>query len=110
MGMMEQGQQPQQMQPQQAPQQAPQQGMMGGQQAPEQGGGGGYNGVVSVNGKPVQVTQGVANMDGKNYLVSDDGSMVVDQDQRIVGYIENAQFKPMDAEHAAQLEQAGVTE
>jgi len=72
--------------------------------------GGGYNGVVSVNGEQVQVSEGVAEFGGKKYLVSDDGSIVIDQDRRIVGYIENGQFKPMDAEHAALLKSKGITE
>jgi hypothetical protein len=99
MGMMD------QMAPMEQPQAAPMQGMMGGQ--PQ---GGGYNGVVVVDGKQVQVVEGVAEVGGQKFLVSDDGSMVVDQDQRIVGYIEEGQFKPMDAERASMLKEKGITE
>lgn len=70
----------------------------------------GYNGVVSVDGKPVQVSEGVADVGGQKYLVSDDGSMVVDQSQKIIGYVEQGQFKPMDAQHAAMLKAKGMTE
>ena len=72
--------------------------------------GGGYNGVVSVEGQQVQVPEGIAQFGGKQYLVSDDGSMVVDQERKIVGYVQNGQFKPMDAQHAAMLETKGITE
>lgn len=85
--------------------QAPMQGMMGGQ--PKTGG---YNGVVSVEGKQVQVTEGVADVDGQKFLVSDDGSLVIDQNRRIIGYVQDGQFKPIDAEHAAMLKKKGVTE
>jgi hypothetical protein len=99
MGMMD------QMAPMEQPAAPTPQGMMGGQQQ-----GGGYNGVVSVDGKQVQVVEGVADVGGQKFLVSDDGSMVVDQNQRIVGYVEEGQFRPMDAEHAAMLKEKGVTE
>ncbi len=98
MGMMD------QMAPMEQPA-APAQGMMGGQ--PQSGG---YNGGVVVDGKQVQVTEGVAEVGGQRFLVSDDGSMVVDQNQRIVGYIQDGQIRPMDAEHAEKLKQMGLTE
>ena len=90
------------------------QGMMGGQAVAPMPQGDrssvGYNGIVLVDGGQVPVSKGVADVGGKKYLVSDDGSIVIDQDRRIVGYVEAGQFKPMDAQHAALLKSKGVTE
>jgi len=70
----------------------------------------GYNGIVNVNGEKVKVVGGVAEYDGESYYVSDDGSMVVDKERNLVGYVENGVFKPMDEEHLSALRTKGNLE
>ena len=103
MGMMD------QMPPmEQAP--APQQGMMGGQ--PQQATSptlshGHYNALVMVEGQPVEVKAGIAQVEGQPYMVSDDGKLVVDVKGRLVGHIEQGQFVPADEAYLKQMQDAG---
>jgi len=104
MGMMD------QMPPmEQAP--APQQGMMGGQ-PPAQSADpslshGKFSGTVMVEGQPVEVKAGVAQVEGQPYMVSDDGKLVVDVKGRLVGHIEQGQFVPADEAYLKQMQDAG---
>ena len=66
-----------------------------------------YNGTVAVQGQSVQVQNGVAQVEGQPYFVSDNGAMVVDHQGNVIGYVTDGKFTQMDAEHAAQLRQAG---
>lgn len=69
-----------------------------------------FNGVVNVDGQPVQVTNGQATFQGQLYAISNDGSMVVTPDKHIVGYIEANNFKPMDQQQMEKLRQMGFIE
>lgn len=69
-----------------------------------------YNGTVSVEGTPVEVKDGVAEMDGEQYYVSSQGEMVIDKDRQLLGYIENGKFMPMDDQHLADLKAKGYLE
>ena len=104
MGMMD------QMPPQTAP--APQQGMMGGS-GPAQDPAlshGKFNGTVMVEGKPVQVKAGVADVDGKPYIVSDDGQLVLDSKGTLVGHIENGKFIPADQQYLKMMQDKGYVQ
>jgi hypothetical protein len=106
MGMMDMGAMPQQM-----PQQAPQQGMMGGQ-PPQQAGNpstshGKYNGTIDVQGQPVEVKAGVAEVEGQPYMVSDDGALVVSSQGQLVGHVENGKFVVITPEYHDQMMKAG---
>ena len=86
------------------------QGMMGGQPVvpmPEQSdpntSHGQYNGVVEVEGKPVQVKAGVANVEGQPYFVSDNGAMIVNHQGQLVGHIENGKFVVVTEDYARKI-------
>ena len=91
------------------------QGMMGGQPVapmPQQGGNpslshGQFNGTIDVQGQPVEVKAGVAQVEGQPYMVSDDGKLVVDVKGRLVGHIEQGQFVPADEAYLKQMQDAG---
>ena len=109
MGMMDMAQpMPQQAAP------APQQGMMSGapQAAPQQSqdpalNHGKFNGTIDVQGKPVQVQGGVAQVDGKSYIVSDDGQLVLDEKGILVGHIEGNEFVPVDQHYLKLMQGKG---
>lgn len=111
MGMMTPEQMPQEM-PEQMPQQAPA-GMMSGmqQQQPHVAdpalSHGQFNGTVMVDGNPVEVKGGVANVDGKPFMVSDDGQLVVDHQGRLVGHVEGDTFVPVDAAYLKLMQDKG---
>jgi hypothetical protein len=105
MGMMD------QMPPQAAP--APQQGMMGG--APEQSqdpalSHGKFNGQVMVDGKPVTVQAGVAQVGNESYIVSDDGQLVLDSKGHLVGHIEGQEFVPVDQHYLKLMRGKGYVQ
>jgi hypothetical protein len=104
MGMMD------QMPPQAAP--APQQGMMGGAQQSQDPAlsHGKFNGQVIVEGKPVDVKAGVAQVDGKPYIVSDDGTLVLDAKGNLVGHIEGDQFVPADEKYLKEMQAKGYVQ
>ena len=69
-----------------------------------------YNGTVDVQGQPVQVQNGVAQVEGKPYFVSDNGAMVVDQSRNIIGKITDGKFEPISLEYLNQMRQRGYVE
>lgn len=71
---------------------------------------GAYNGVVDVQGTSVRVIDGIAEYDGERYFVSNNGQMVVNEKRQVLGYIEDGQFKPIDANHIATLKRQGLIE
>lgn len=75
-------------------------------QQPEQG----WNGVVNVNGQPVEVRNGVGTFQGKQYFVSNDGRIVADEQRNFIGIIQDGNFVKATKEMAAQLKQQGILE
>ena len=109
MGMMD------QMAPMGQPQAAPPQGGMMGGQPPAQGGDpslshGQFNGTVDVGGKPVEVKAGVAMVEGKPFMVSDNGAMVVDHEGNLVGHIEGDTFVQADQEYLKLMQEKGYVQ
>ena len=83
-----------------------QQGMLSSppQQQPQAGG---YNGIVDVQGQKVQVSGGVAEYDGQQYFVSNNGEIVMDKARKPLGYVEEGMFKPLDQKHIQLLREKG---
>lgn len=71
---------------------------------------GGFNGTVNVEGQNVQVQGGIASFMGEQFLVSNDGSMVVDSKMRIIGHVDSGKFMPMTPEYAKELAAKGLTQ
>ena len=67
-----------------------------------------FNGTVLVEGRPVQVINGVANFNGQTYYVSDDGKLVVDKNMGFIGIIHNGRFVPATPELVHQLSGQGL--
>lgn len=67
-----------------------------------------YNGIVDVDGTPVEVVNGFAEYEGDKFYVSPDGSVVIDQKRTLIGYVQNGKFMPSDEEHQALLQQRGI--
>jgi len=93
----------------------PQMGMMGGQPVAPKGDNpslshGNFNQVVMVDDKPVQVQAGVAQVDGKKFMVSDDGVIVTDDKGNLVGHVEGQQFVPADQEYLKLMQAKGYVQ
>ena len=67
-----------------------------------------YSGEVDVAGEKVSVANGEAEVRGEKYYVSADGNMVADKQGRLVGFIENGQFKKNTNEHLKMLLDKGL--
>lgn len=94
MGMMEQ---------MTAPQEMPMQGgMMEGAALK------GFNGVVQSDEGPIKVVNGKASIGGQDYIVSDDGRLVVDLKGNLVSIIVNNKAMPITPEIEDQLRQEGI--
>jgi hypothetical protein len=112
MGMMDMGAMPQVEQPD--PSAPMPQGMMGGQPVapmPQAGNPstshGQFNGTIDVQGQPVEVKAGVAEVEGQPYMVSDDGAMVVSSQGQLVGHVENGKFVVITPEYHDQMMKVG---
>jgi hypothetical protein len=69
-----------------------------------------FNGSVTVNGKKVEVEDGIATMGEKKFFVSTDGSVVIDQNRNVVGSVENGKFVPTTEQHIAELKKRGIVQ
>ena len=67
-----------------------------------------YNGIIDVDGTPVEVVNGFAEYEGDKFYVSPDGSVVIDQERTLIGYVQDGKFMPSDEEHHALLQQRGI--
>lgn len=81
--------------------------MTGGKGADPTTSHGSYNGNVTVEGKPVEVRNGVAKVEGEPYFVSDNGAMVVNHKGQLIGRVENGQFVVVDADYMNKMAEAG---
>ena len=82
-------------------------GMMTGQGGDPTTSHGAYNGTVDVQGQPVQVQNGVAQVEGKPYFVSDNGAMVIDQQGKLLGHVVDGQFEVVTPDYMNQMAQLG---
>lgn len=80
------------------------------QQPAQQSQGKPYNGTVTVNGKQVQVNDGIAEFNGKRFFISTDGGIVMDESRHVIGRIENGTFKPVDEQQIADLKAKGLAQ
>lgn len=67
-------------------------------QPPQQSGR--YNGQVNVQGKIVNVVNGITHYDGEIYYVSPSGNMVENSKKQIIGRVVNNNFVPIDKQYA----------
>src|SRR3990167_3309475 len=81
---------------------------IGGEEAAEQGGQGGqgqkYNGTVDFLGEPVEIKEGVGDIEGNKVYVSPDGAVVADAQGKVMGRIEDGKFVVIDKDQAAKME------
>ena len=104
MGMMDMAQMPQE-------QPAPQQGMMGGPASQDPAlSHGKFNGQVMVDGSPVTVQAGVAQVGDQSYIVSDNGQLVLDSKGQLVGHIEGQEFVPVDQHYLKLMQGKGYVQ
>lgn len=68
---------------------------------------GNYNGVVDVNGSPVQVKSGIAEVEGQPYFVSDNGALVLNHQGQLTGHIQNGKFVVVDMDYAKTMREKG---
>lgn len=70
-----------------------------------------FNGVVQSDAGPIEIKNGIANVEGEVYFVSDDGKLVVDsKTQGLVAIIQNGKVIEPTAEIIDQLTQQGIIE
>lgn len=71
---------------------------------------GGWTGTVEHDGEQIGVKNGLAHFNGQVYIVSDDGRLVVDQNKRLVGVIQNGKVENPTPEIIDQLQRQGATQ
>lgn len=104
MGMMDMAEIPQE-------QPAPEQGMMGGTTSQDPAlSHGKFNGQVMLDGSPVTVQAGVAQVGDQSYIVSDDGQLVLDSKGQLVGHIEGQEFVPVDQRYLKLMQGKGYVQ
>lgn len=77
---------------------------------PGEVGGKTYNGTVDVLGTPVEITNGIGDIEGNKIYVAPDGGIVADETGKIMGRIENGKFVVIDQAQASKLEQSKMAE
>ena len=68
---------------------------------------GNFNGIVEAEGQKVEVRNGVADVEGQQFMVSDDGKMVINTQGQLVGHIENGKFVVVTPEYHDKMLKAG---
>jgi len=66
-----------------------------------------FSGTVESDDGPIVVKNGFAVVDGKLFMVSDDGFVITDQDGNIIGIIRNGRVKELTPEIVNQLRKRG---
>jgi hypothetical protein len=69
-----------------------------------------FNGTVTFQGQPIQVSDGLAQFGGENFTVSDDGRVVANEKRQFVGTILNGKFVMATPEIIDQFKKQGVFE
>ncbi len=70
----------------------------------------GFSGRIEVRGRLMNVVNGVLKSGPKNYYVSDNGEMVVNENRQVVGYVENGMLVPITKEYIEKLRTQGLVE
>lgn len=68
----------------------------------------GYTGEISVDGEKVQVQNGQAQYQGQTFYVSKDGSIVINEQKKVIGQIKGKSFVPVNQMQIEQLRKRGV--
>lgn len=66
-----------------------------------------YNGKVDIKGEEIEVKDGQGTFHGEPFYVNDDGTMVLDKRQLLVGHIEDGEMKLIQDEHIQELKKKG---
>lgn len=69
-----------------------------------------YNGTIDALGQPVEIKDGIGEIEGRKIYVSPNGEFVADDKGQIIGKVENGKFGVIDKAHAQKLEQAKLAE
>ena len=69
-----------------------------------------FNGTVTYQGQTFQVVNGMCEVEGEKFFVSDDGRFVVDADHNVVAIIQDGQLVELTPELLDQLKQEGAIE
>lgn len=69
-----------------------------------------FNGVASYGDRKFTIKNGIANVDGDTFYVSDDGGLVTNANREVVAIIQNGKVIELTQEIADQLTEAGVVE
>lgn len=67
-----------------------------------------YNGVVDFFGDKIKVVNGFGKYEEDEFYVSPDGSVVIDKERNLLGYVKDGEFFESDEEHHALLQQRGI--
>ena len=74
------------------------------------GGGKAYNGTVDFMGTPIEIKDGIGDIEGNKIYVSPNGEVVADSTGKIMGRVENGKFAVIDKNQAATMEQNKMAE
>lgn len=73
-------------------------------------GGKAYNGTVDFMGTPIEIKDGIGDIEGNKVYVSPDGAVVADSTGKIMGRVENGKFAVIDKNQASTMEQNKMAE
>ena len=74
------------------------------------GGGKAYNGTVDFMGTPIEIKDGIGDIEGNKVYVSPNGEVVADSTGKIMGRVENGKFAVIDKNQASTMEQSKMAE
>lgn len=83
---------------------------LGGGEAGVNSGGKSYNGTVDFMGTPVEIKEGIGDIEGHKIYVSPGGEVVADDKGKILGRVENGKFAVIDKNQASMMEQNKMAE
>lgn len=83
---------------------------VGGNEQMEQSGGKTYNGTVDFMGHPVEIKNGIGDIEGHGVYVSPGGEVVADDKGKIMGRVENGKFAVIDKAQGERLMQNKMAE
>lgn len=85
-------------------------GAMGGDEGEPGGRGKAYSGTVDFMGHPVEIENGIGDIEGHGVYVSPDGAVVADDKGKIMGRVENGKFVVIDKAQGERMMQNKMAE
>lgn len=83
---------------------------LGGGEGGGNAGGKAYNGTVDFMGTPIEIKDGIGDIEGNKVYVSPGGEVVADSTGKIMGRVENGKFAVIDKNQASMMEQNKMAE